>query len=99
MNWVDLATQGGGWGVAVIVAFAVWRGDLRLGREVTTVETQLAREQEKNERLKAELKETNDKIEDTVAASNQATRAELADLKKTNAEMLTALMKQQERVA
>lgn len=43
-------------------------------------------------RLEDELKATNDKVEETVKTGNESTRAELAELRKTNAELVEALL-------
>ena len=45
--------------------------------------------------LEQELAETNAKVESTVAAGNAATRQELAELRKTNAELVAALTRQE----
>lgn len=35
MDWIDYVSRGGAWAVALVLAFGVWRGDLRLLRELT----------------------------------------------------------------
>jgi len=44
------------------------------------------------EKLEEELKATNDKVTQAVTTGNESTRQELAELRKTNAELVTALM-------
>jgi hypothetical protein len=43
--------------------------------------------------LKTELKDLNSKVQDTVKAGNEATRQQLAEVVKTNAELVAALTK------
>ena len=42
MDWPNLLSTGGGWGVALFVAFAVWRGDLVLRREIESEKAKLS---------------------------------------------------------
>ena len=84
MNWVDAIGTGGAWMLALGIGFAVLRGDLRLGREVTERDATIAE-------LRTELKATALKAEQTLQAEQAATRAELAELRKTNAALVASL--------
>lgn len=83
MTWPQLL-EGVPWTLALGVAFAVSRGDLRLGREVTSRDETIRE-------LKEELKAVVSKGAEAMATEQEATRQELAELRKTNAELVAAM--------
>ena len=92
MDWIEFASRGGGWGIAVLVGAAVYIGKLRLDREFVVLEKQLSDSKAKEEALAQELRTTTMKAEEALRAEQAANRAELAELRKTNAAMVSRIL-------
>ena len=91
MNWIDAIRQGGAWVLAVGIGWAVLTGKLRLSREVEDLVAVILQLRSEKSELAAELKATALKAESTLMAEQEATRSELAELRKTNAALVESL--------
>lgn len=70
------------------IAWAVAHGDLRLGREVTTRDAAIAK-------LEAAIEKLVTKGEQVLIAEQEATRTELTELRKTNAELVATISRKE----
>ena len=73
------------WTLAVGIGIAVWRGDLRLRREVEGETGRCDRLDTLNKELAGELKAVTAAAQQALRDEQDSTRRELAELRKTNA--------------
>lgn len=98
MDWFQAISTGGAWTIGTIVILALFRGDLRLGREVTERETTIQRHVAKIEKLEAdvstlvaEVRSVSDQAAEAMRVEHEATRREMAELAKTNTTLISMI--------
>jgi regulator of protease activity HflC (stomatin/prohibitin superfamily) len=79
---------GGPWALAVMIGYAVWRGDLRLRREVEGETLRCTRLEAEKEALAQELRAVTAAAQQALREEQESTRRELSELRKTNALMV-----------
>lgn len=79
------------WTLAVGIGYAVWRGDLRLRRELEGETARCDRLDALNKELAQELKAVTAAAQQALRDEQESTRKELAELRKTNTLLVKSL--------